>query len=165
MCAACTTPPRAHHITCAVVHRASGCTRVPSIASWTRGARITLSCTFITLSPLLSLVRQLWWAPLLPTLTHADLVAAILCLLLLAPVMSAAMGFYRIGLLVLLAHDISDITVDLLKLCNYLDLSGPRFLFLTEIMFAVNMGMWIYWRLYVHHTYTHREWGAVVVVW
>lgn len=51
----------------------------------------------------------------------------------------------------LLVHDISDITVDLLKLFNYLDISGARHLFLTEIIFIINLGMWIYWRLYVGH--------------
>jgi hypothetical protein len=38
---------------------------------------------------------------------------------------SHSMNFHRIGILVLYVHDVSDITVDLLKLTNYLKLEGP----------------------------------------
>jgi len=61
---------------------------------------------------------------------------------------SAFTGNFRVGILVLLVHDFSDIFVDLLKICNYLNLEGPRGLFLSEISYLVNLVMWSYWRLY-----------------
>lgn len=62
---------------------------------------------------------------------------------------SYSAGYLRIGLLVLYVHDISDIFIDLLKLANLTNLSGPTSLFLTEITFAATLGSWVYWRLYL----------------
>ena len=59
-------------------------------------------------------------------------------------------NYYRVGLVVLFIHDISDITVDLLKMVNYLKLDGAHSYFLVEIIFVVNLVQWIYWRLYVY---------------
>lgn len=63
---------------------------------------------------------------------------------------SAYTGVYRIGLLVLFVHDFSDVFVDLLKICNYLNLEGPAGLFLSEASYLANLGMWMYWRLWVY---------------
>lgn len=60
---------------------------------------------------------------------------------------SEAFNHHRIGLLVLFVHDASDITVDLLKMINYLKLEGPRGWFASEIIFVVNLGIWIFFRL------------------
>lgn len=56
----------------------------------------------------------------------------------------------RIGVLVLLIHDSSDIIVDLLKSCNYLGLDSKSGLFLTEGFFAMNLVTWAYTRLYLY---------------
>lgn len=61
---------------------------------------------------------------------------------------SWALGYLRIGLLVLFIHDVSDIFVDLLKLVNYLKLEGPKGFFLSELAYASCVISWIYWRLY-----------------
>ena len=85
-----------------------------------------------------------------------------------------AAGFLRIGLLVLLVHDISDIPIDFMKvrsvmsyhqhavlqicflflrvlssqMVNFLKLEGPRGFFLSEIGYAATMIGWVYFRLY-----------------
>lgn len=59
------------------------------------------------------------------------------------------MRYVRIGLMVLIVHDVSDITIDLLKMVNLLRLEGRPGLFLTEIVFATNIILWIYMRLFV----------------
>ena len=51
-------------------------------------------------------------------------------------------GYLRIGVLVLLVHDTSDIPLDLTKMLNYLKLQGPRGFFLAEAMFVVNLCSW-----------------------
>jgi len=56
---------------------------------------------------------------------------------------------HRIGILVLVVHDVSDISVDLLKLSNYLKLQNRPALFLGEIIFVLNLFIWMYIRLYV----------------
>lgn len=61
---------------------------------------------------------------------------------------SGLSGQMRIIALVLCVHDTSDITVDLLKLLNYLDLSGKKYFYLVEITFVVNLASWVYWRMY-----------------
>jgi len=47
--------------------------------------------------------------------------------------LSWAVGYMRIGILVLFVHDVSDIFVDLLKMVNYLKLENRRGLFASEI--------------------------------
>jgi len=58
-------------------------------------------------------------------------------------------GYHRIGLLILLVHDISDLPVDMLKMLNYLKLEGFRGFFLVEIMFATVILSWAYLRLWI----------------
>ena len=62
--------------------------------------------------------------------------------------MSWSSGYLRIGLLVLYVHDVSDIFVDVLKLCNYLKLEGARCFFVTEVAYVSCVAGWMYWRLY-----------------
>lgn len=54
----------------------------------------------------------------------------------------------RIGLLVLMVHDISDIPIDLLKMVNLLSLESFHGFFLSEIIFVINLCTWAYFRLY-----------------
>lgn len=54
----------------------------------------------------------------------------------------------RIGLLVLMVHDISDIPIDLLKMVNLLSLESFHGLFISEIIFVINLCTWAYFRLY-----------------
>jgi hypothetical protein len=61
---------------------------------------------------------------------------------------SYASNTLRIGLLIVLLHDASDISVDLLKMCNYCKLDGAKNLFLVEITFTLMMITWAYFRLY-----------------
>jgi len=58
-------------------------------------------------------------------------------------------GYHRVGLLILLIHDSSDVPVDLLKMMNYLKLEGTAGLFLTEGMFAIMMLSWLVVRLII----------------
>jgi len=58
-------------------------------------------------------------------------------------------GYQRIGILVLVVHDASDIGVDLIKMFNYLKLEGTKGLFLSEIIYILNLCSWMYWRLYI----------------
>jgi len=62
--------------------------------------------------------------------------------------LSYASGFYKIGTLVLLVHNSSDIVVDLLKMTNYMDLAGRKYLFLTELCFVSNLITWSLLRLW-----------------
>ena len=51
-------------------------------------------------------------------------------------------NYVRIGTVVLFLHDVSDIFIDLLKLCNYCKLEGPKGLFLVEGCFAATLLAW-----------------------
>lgn len=62
---------------------------------------------------------------------------------------SYSAGYLRIGLLVLYVHDISDIFIDLLKLANLVNFSGPSCFFVTEIIFIATLISWVYWRLFL----------------
>jgi hypothetical protein len=57
-------------------------------------------------------------------------------------------GALRVGMVILLLHDASDISVDLLKLANYCKMEGPRGLFIVETTFVTNLCTWVYFRLY-----------------
>ena len=92
-------------------------------------------------------------------------------------------NYMRVGVVILLLHDFSDIFLDLLKICNYLKLEGRKGCFLLEFTYACNMLMWAYLRLYIfpvrvvwggvwhgarevvmHHVasgYTHPDFGPV----
>jgi len=54
----------------------------------------------------------------------------------------------RIGIVVLIVHDASDIAIDLLKIFNYLRLEGKKGFFLVEIAYAATLALWAYFRLY-----------------
>ena len=64
--------------------------------------------------------------------------------------LSAWNQFFRIGLLVLYVHDISDIFVDTLKMVNYLKVDGKRSFFLSELAFGLCIVSWIYYRLFLY---------------
>lgn len=61
---------------------------------------------------------------------------------------SWALDYWRIGLIVVFIHDISDIFVDSLKLINYLKLEGPRGWYGSEIAYVSCVLSWMYWRLW-----------------
>jgi ceramide synthetase len=61
---------------------------------------------------------------------------------------SAAGGFYRVGMVVLIAHDSSDIFLDLLKLSNLLQLDGASGMYIVECTFATTMATWFWMRNY-----------------
>jgi hypothetical protein len=63
---------------------------------------------------------------------------------------SYSMNYVRVGTVVLLLHDSSDIVADLLKLANYLKLEGSKGLFLVEALFLGNLASWAYTRLYLY---------------
>ena len=62
--------------------------------------------------------------------------------------LSWAVGYMRVGILVLFVHDMSDIFVDLLKMVNYLKLENRRGFFASEIAYIVCVLSWMYFRLY-----------------
>lgn len=55
----------------------------------------------------------------------------------------------RIGIVILLIHDFSDIFIDSMKMINYLKLEDKAGYFLSEIAFTINCLVWVYFRLYV----------------
>lgn len=57
-------------------------------------------------------------------------------------------GYWRIGLIVVFIHDISDVFVDALKMVNYLKLEGRQGWFASEIAYVLCVLSWLYWRLY-----------------
>jgi len=67
---------------------------------------------------------------------------------LLLVVGSYANGDKRIGALVLLLHDSSDILVDMLRLGHDLGMDGASGFFFAEISFVANLFTWAYVRLY-----------------
>ena len=67
--------------------------------------------------------------------------------------LSFAGGYLRIGVLVLLLHDSSDVITDLLKMVNYMGLDQKSGLYLTELLFVINLGTWIWLRLWLFPTH------------
>ena len=59
------------------------------------------------------------------------------------------LGSLRIGLLVLLLHDSSDIIADLLKMSNYMGFDEQSGLYLTELLFVSNLICWLYLRMWL----------------
>lgn len=64
--------------------------------------------------------------------------------------LSYSFGYLRIGAVVMLLHDASDIFGDLVKMANYLKWEGPRFLCAVELCFASVLFTWAYCRLYLY---------------
>jgi len=62
--------------------------------------------------------------------------------------LSLRFNFTRMGLMVLILHDISDIPIDLLKLFNYLKLEERAGFSLVEGIFTINLFSWVYLRFY-----------------
>jgi len=60
---------------------------------------------------------------------------------------SAAIQQYHAGSVVLLIHDLTDITVDVMKLLNYAHWSGLSYWFAAEIVFVLNFILWVGFRL------------------
>lgn len=74
---------------------------------------------------------------------------------------SYVFNYVRVGTIVLVLHDTSDVVADLLKACNYLKLEGARGLFLVEINFVLLLLSWWYTRLY--YLPLHVVWRAIVI--
>ena len=70
-------------------------------------------------------------------------------------------NFVKLGVVIMFLHDSSDIVIDLLKLCNYLNLEGISGLFAVEACFITNFVTWAYARLYVFPV--HVIWKGVIV--
>jgi len=75
--------------------------------------------------------------------------------------LSYTFNFVRLGVAIMYVHDATDIFIDLLKLTNYLQLEGPRRLFLVELTYVTNLATWAYWRLYVLPV--HIVWHGIVI--
>ena len=75
-------------------------------------------------------------------------------------------GYLECGAIVLYFHDFSDITVDLLKMINYLKLQDAAGFFLSEAIFVINLINWIYWRLWAYPTIClwSATWESVTVI-
>ena len=75
------------------------------------------------------------------TLHH--IATAALCL------QSYALGYVKIGSIIMFLHDVSDIPLDLLRLCTALNLSSklPAVIAYLALLFG-----WIYWRLWFFPT-------------
>ena len=61
---------------------------------------------------------------------------------------SYSFNYLRIGVVVLLVHDLSDVPLDLMKILNYLKCEGTKGFFLVEAAYAGNLVSWVYLRLY-----------------
>ena len=66
-----------------------------------------------------------------------------------APCGLATHGYASQGVVIMFLHDSSDVVIDLLKLCNYLNLEGLSGCFAVEVCFITNFVTWAYARLYV----------------
>jgi len=69
-------------------------------------------------------------------------------------------NYLRVGVVIMFLHDSSDIVIDLLKMCNYVNLEGLAGFFAVEICFLVNFGTWAYTRLYIFPV--HVLWRGVI---
>lgn len=65
---------------------------------------------------------------------------------------SYALGYFPVGVIVLLLHDMTDIPLDMLKMANYLKVEGVPGLFTSEILFITTIVLWFYYRIYVYPT-------------
>ena len=52
-------------------------------------------------------------------------------------------------MVILLLHDSSDVVGDLVKMFNYMGLDEKSGLYLTEVMFVINLGTWAWLRLWL----------------
>ncbi len=77
--------------------------------------------------------------------------------------LSWAWGYWRIGLLVVYVHDVSDIAVDLLKMVNYMKLEGKRGWFASEFAYLICVLSWLYWRLWMYPMRAIR--GSYIDAW
>ncbi len=70
---------------------------------------------------------------------------------------------FKIGAVVLFVHDASDIAIDVLKMANYLRLDSSKAFFFVETAYAVLMGCWCYFRLYLFPRYiiTHGSFVSI----
>ncbi|RHY85534.1 hypothetical protein DYB35_003289 [Aphanomyces astaci] len=66
--------------------------------------------------------------------------------------LSFVMNYLPIGVLVLLLHDASDVPLDLLKMANYLKLEARQGFYITEVLFAIMLSVWLYCRVYMFPT-------------
>eukprot|EP00299_Pterocystis_sp_00344_P019277 c9580_g1_i5.p2 GENE.c9580_g1_i5~~c9580_g1_i5.p2 ORF type:complete len:244 (+),score=54.21 c9580_g1_i5:459-1190(+) len=61
---------------------------------------------------------------------------------------SRSRGLHLYGTVIFWIHDVSDIPLDLMKICNLLRLHGYSCFFITEISYFVTVGVWVFQRLY-----------------
>ena len=78
---------------------------------------------------------------------------------------SYAIDVKRLGALILLLHDSSDIIVDVLRLSHDLELDAESGIYIAEISFVVNLITWAYMRLYrfpiIIHAIPHKVTNVV----
>merc|ERR1712113_990117 len=72
---------------------------------------------------------------------HIITLALIIC--------SYATGYTRVGVLVLMVHNGSDMFGDVLKMVNYMGLHGKANFFITETSFLMVIVTWPFFRLYL----------------
>lgn len=63
----------------------------------------------------------------------------------------------RIGMLILFAHDASDVGIDLLKMFNYMGRGSENGFPFTEIIFIIGLVAWTFFRLYLFPFYLLRS--------
>jgi hypothetical protein len=61
---------------------------------------------------------------------------------------SAMISEHWVGAVVLFYHDVTDITIDILKLLNYLKCSGAEWCYAVETLFVLNLMLWLWMRMY-----------------
>lgn len=66
--------------------------------------------------------------------------------------LSVLFSVVRIGIVVLYLHDISDVLIDVAKMCNFLKLKLP-----TAVTFIGMMGVWGYYRMWFFPNYVIRS--------
>ena len=66
-------------------------------------------------------------------------------------------GYFGVGLLVLMIHDLSDVPLDMLKSTNYLGLDEKSGTYIVELSFVSTAVAWAYGRLWVFPRYIIRS--------
>lgn len=56
---------------------------------------------------------------------------------------------FRVGIVVMFLHDISDFITDITQLLNHSHMEGSEYYYSTEILFVIMLSTWIYTRLYI----------------
>ena len=75
---------------------------------------------------------------------------------------SWALSFVRIGIVILLLHDVGDVVLSITQILHYRQKSGSKHWFAAELAFVLNIAVWIFTRLYalprlLLHTIASKE--------